>query len=315
MSQVDLPTFEDVLAASGRIAGMVHRTPVWTSASLDAETGAHVFFKCENLQKVGAFKARGASNAIASLDAADASRGVVTHSSGNHGAAVAYAARRRGISATIVMPSAAPAVKIDAVRAYGGEVVLCERSEREAVAKRIVAETGAAYIHPFDDARVIAGQGTAALELLDEVPDLDVLLTPVGGGGLASGTCIVAQARSPRSRVVLAEPMAVDDAFRSLRDGVRHGAVAGAETWADGLMTGLGERNFAILRRAGAEVVRVEEEALVCAARFFLERMKLVVEPSGAAVLAAIRTEPRRFAGRRVGAILTGGNTDFAWLR
>lgn len=311
---VQLPTFADVRQAAERLAGLVHRTPVLTSRTLDRLTGARVHCKCENLQKVGAFKARGATNAVLSLDAERAARGVVTHSSGNHGAAVAYAAALRGVPAVVVMPDDAPRVKVEAVRGYGAEVVLCARAVRDETSQRIVEERGMTLVHPFDDARVIAGQGTAALELLQDVPDLDDLVAPVGGGGLLAGSCLVVESLRPSCRMVGAEPEAVDDAFRSLRDGVRHPAVAGARSAADGLMTGLGERNFAILLRAAAEVITVGEEALLAAARFFLERMKIVVEPSSATVLAALLARPARFAGRRVGVILTGGNTDFGWL-
>jgi threonine dehydratase/serine racemase len=272
------PSFADVRAAAARIAGHVHRTPVVTSSTLDAELGARVFFKCENFQKVGAFKARGATNAVLALDARAASRGVVTHSSGNHGAALAFAANLRGVPATVVMPSDAPAVKLAAVRGYGADVVLCARSEREATAQRVVSERGATMVHPFDDLAVIAGQGTAALELIEEVADLDVLVAPVGGGELLAGTTLVMNALRPRGTVVGAEPMAVDDAHRSLRDGVRHPAVQDAKTVADRLMTGLGQPNFAILRSADVQVVTVGEDAIRSAARFFLERLKIVVE-------------------------------------
>lgn len=312
---MDLPTYADVLVAADRTRGHVHRTPILTSATLDAQLGARVFCKCENLQKVGAFKARGATNAVLALAASVAARGVVTHSSGNHGAAVAYAASLRKVPAVVVMPRDAAAVKLAAVRAYGAEVVLCAREERDATARHLVVERGLAMIHPFDDGNVIAGQGTAALELLQEIPDLDDVVAPVGGGGLLAGTTLVANALRPECRVVGAEPDAVDDAFRSLRDGDRHPAVADAQTVADGLRTGLGERNYAILRRGAVEVITVAEGDIVTAARFFLERMKIVVEPSSATVLAALRRRPDRFAGRRVGVILTGGNTDFDWLR
>ncbi|HLU39957.1 MAG TPA: threonine/serine dehydratase [Planctomycetota bacterium] len=306
-------TFADVRAAAARIAGYVHRTPVLTSRTLDREIGATVFCKCENLQKVGAFKARGAVNAILALPDDVARAGVVTHSSGNHGAAVAYAGRARGIPVVVVMPDDAPAVKLAAVRGYGADVVLCRRSERDATARAVVAQRGATLVHPFDDPTVIAGQGTAALELLEEHPDLDAIFAPVGGGGLLAGVTLVVRGMGARCAVVGAEPEAVDDAYRSLRDGVRYPAVV-APTVADGLMTGLGERNYEILRQGEAEVVRVSETAILAAARFFLERMKIVVEPSSATVLAALRAVRDRFAGRRVGLILTGGNTDLRWL-
>ncbi len=309
---MDLPAFEDVLAAAERIGPYVHRTPVFTSQTLDRRLDARVFFKCENLQKVGAFKARGATNAVLSLSDDEASRGVATHSSGNHGQALAYAAAVRGIPAWVVMPDHAPEVKVRAVRGYGAEVVFCPQAEREERTRQLVDETGATLIHPYDNAAVIAGQGTAALELIEYAPDLDIVVAPVGGGGLLAGTALSANALRPGALVVGGEPLAVDDAFRSLSTGVRQPAVSNPQTLADGLLTGLGERNFTILRESGVEIVTVSEEEIVAAARFFLERMKLVVEPSGAVSLAAVRKMP--VAGRRVGVIVSGGNTDFRWL-
>lgn len=308
---MDLPTFDDVLAAARRIEPYVHRTPVLRSATLDRELESALFFKCENLQKVGAFKARGATNAVVALSDDEAARGVATHSSGNHGQALAYAASVRGIRAWVVMPDHAPTVKVEAVRGYGAEVVFCKQVEREERTRALIVETGANLIHPYDNAFVIAGQGTAALELLNDVPDLEFVVAPVGGGGLLGGTTVVARAMDRRIRVAGGEPEAVDDAFRSIRDGVRHPAVAKPETLADGLLTGLGERNFAILN-GNVEIVTVAEDEIVEAARFFLERMKLVVEPSGAVSLAAARK--MNIAGSRVGVIVSGGNTDFRWL-
>jgi threonine dehydratase/serine racemase len=308
---MDLPTFDDVLAAALRIEPYVHRTPVFRSATLDRELESALFFKCENLQKVGAFKARGATNAVVALSDDEAARGVATHSSGNHGQALAYAASVRGIPAWVVMPDHAPTVKVEAVRGYGAEVVFSKQAEREERTQALVVETGANLIHPYDNAFVIAGQGTAALELINDVPDLEYVVAPVGGGGLLGGTTVVARAMDRGIRVVGGEPKAVDDAYRSIRDGVRHPAVAKPETLADGLLTGLGERNFAILK-GNVEIVTVDEDEIVEAARFFLERMKLVVEPSGAVSLAAARK--MSIAGSRVGVIVSGGNTDFRWL-
>lgn len=308
---MDIPTFDDVVAAAGRIAPFVHRTPVLSSATLDAELEGTVFFKCENLQKVGAFKARGATNAIMGLPDDAAAGGVATHSSGNHGQAVAFAAAARGIPAWVVMPDHAPSVKVEAVRGYGAEVVFCKQAERESRTRKLVAETGAMLVHPFDDSAVIAGQGTAALEFFEDIPDLDVIVTPVGGGGLLGGTSLVARTIEPSVRVVGGEPEAVDDAFRSIRDGTLYPAVASPNTLADGLLTGLGERNFALLN-GNVDIVTVTEDEIVAAARFFVERMKIVVEPSGAVSLAAVRK--MNVAGLRVGAILSGGNTDFRWL-
>lgn len=283
-----------------------------TSETLNRELDADVVFKCENFQKVGAFKARGATNAVLSLDEATAARGVVTHSSGNHGQAVAYAAGIRGIPCTVVMPDTAPRVKVDAVRGYGADVVFCAQSERESTAQRLVTELGATLIHPFDDARVVAGQGTAMLEFVEQAPVLDLVVAPIGGGGLLSGTAIVARELLPTADVVGAEPQLVDDAFRSLASGFRQPRVPNAGTIADGLLTGIGEIPFTILGELGVTVQTVSEEAIIDAARFHLERMKIVVEPSGATGLAAIRSMD--VAGRRIGVIISGGNTDFSWL-
>ena len=308
------PSFDDVLAAAERIAPFVHRTPIMTSATLDRELGARVFFKCENLQKVGAFKARGAVNTVLSLDDEQAAGGVITHSSGNHAAALAYAAGIRGIPCTVVMPDDAPAVKVTAVRGYGAEIVFCKQTEREAACDRERKARGSTLVHPFDDPRVLAGQGTAAVELFEDVPDLDVVIAPIGGGGLLSGTALTATAMRPGIRVIGAEPEAVDDAFRSLQTGVRQPRVPDPITWADGLLTGIGQIPFDILTAAGAEVVTITEDALLSAALFHLQRMKIVVEPSGAAGLAALHTIGDAVVGQRVGVIISGGNTDFRWL-
>ena len=308
------PSFDDVLAAAARIAPFVHRTPVMTSATLDRELGAQVFFKCENLQKVGAFKARGAVNTVLSLRDREAAGGVITHSSGNHAAALAYAAGIRGIPCTVVMPDDAPAVKVTAVRGYGAEVVFCKQTDREAVCEREREARGSTLVHPFDNPRVVAGQGTTALELFEDVPGLDMVIAPIGGGGLLSGTAVTATAMRPGIKVIGAEPEAVDDAYRSLQTGVRRPRVPDPTTWADGLLTGIGQIPFDILTAAGAEVVTMTEHALLDAAFFHLQRMKLVVEPSGATGLAALRTIADAVGGRRIGVIISGGNTDFRWL-
>jgi len=305
-------TFDDIVAAAERIGPYVHRTPVMTSATLDEELGASILFKCENLQKVGAFKARGAVNAVLSLDGETAARGVVTHSSGNHGQALAYAASIREIPCTVVMPDTAPQVKVDAVRGYGADVVFCAQSEREATAQRVRSELGATIVHPFEDPALIAGQGTAMLELVEQMGDLDVVVAPVGGGGLLSGTAITAAALLPDARVVGAEPELVDDSYRSLVSGFRQPRVPRPATLADGLLTGIGARPFRILWEHQVQVVKVTEAQIVAAAKFFLERMKLVVEPSGATGLAAVRA--MGVHGLRVGVIVSGGNTDFSWL-
>jgi threonine dehydratase len=287
---------------------------VLTSRTVDERFEAEVFFKCENFQKVGAFKARGATNAVLSLDDEAAAPGVVTHSSGNHGQAVAYAATVRGLPAWVVMPRNATPVKVDAVRGYGAEVVFCEHGEREETASRVAETTGAKLIHPFDDAAVVAGQGTATLELFEEVPDIDVVVAPIGGGGLLSGAAVVAAALRPGASIIGAEPFAVDDAYRSLTTGRRQEGVADPDTVADGLLTGIGAINFDILRGAGAHIVRVTERSILEATGFLFERMKLVVEPSAGTAVAAMSTEPDRFVGRRVGVVISGGNTDFSWL-
>jgi threonine dehydratase len=311
----ELPiSVQDVLAAAERIRPYVHRTPVHTSATLDRELGLRAFFKCENLQKVGAFKARGAVNAVLSLPDDVAGRGVVTHSSGNHGAALAYAASIRGVPCTVVMPHDASDLKFAAVEGYGGRIVRCAQNEREETAAEEQRRTGAALVHPYDDPAVIAGQGTAALELLDDVPGLSVVIAPVGGGGLLSGTSLVAHQRGVD--VIGAEPEEVDDAYRSLASGRLQPRVPHPQTLADGLLTGLGRLPFAILSATGAHIVLVSEAEIVRAARFHLERMKLVVEPSGATPLAALRagaSDLRRHPG--IGVIVSGGNTDLAWMR
>jgi len=309
------PTLDDIRAAARRIAPFVHRTPLARSATFERELGAEIFFKCENLQKVGAFKARGATNAVLLLDDAAASRGVITHSSGNHGAALAFAAARRGIPCTVVVPEGAPAIKVDAVRGYGAEVVFCRRGEREATCERLIREQGRTLVHPFENPDVVAGQGTAALELIEEAGGLDLVIAPVGGGGLLSGTAIAVRGLLPAAEVRGAEPDAVDDACRSLESGVRQPAVPKGSSWADGLLTGLGELAFAALSAHSVRVVTVSEREILRAALDVMLRMKLVVEPSAATVLAALRRMGEAIRGKRVGAIFSGGNTDFRWLR
>lgn len=312
LSEADLPTLADVRRAAERIRPFARRTPVLTAASLDALFGARLFFKCENFQRVGAFKFRGACNAVQSLAEAEAACGVATHSSGNHGAALALAARLRGVPCTVVVPRNAPVVKRAAVAAYGADIVLCEPTldARERALAEAVAESGQVVVHPYDDARVIAGQGTAALELVEDVPDLDVLLVPIGGGGLASGTALAVRGSSPETKVVAVEPLGADDAYRSFHSGERLPSVA-PDTIADGLLTSLGVRNFELVRRHVDDIVRVSEEAIVRAMRLVWERMKVVVEPSGAVPLAALldgALEGR--AGKRIGVVLSGGNVD-----
>ena len=263
---------------------------------------------------MGAFKARGAVNAVLSLDEATAQHGVITHSSGNHGQALAYAASVRGIACTVVMPDHAPLVKRRAVEGYGARVVIAPHSEREQATDSERAVSGAELIHPFDNPAVIAGQGTAALEIIADLPSVDAIIAPIGGGGLLSGTAIAATALVPKARIFGAEPESVDDAYRSLLSGKRQPAVPRPDTVADGLLTGLGRLAFEILRDVGATVQLVSDADLIAAARFHLERMKLVVEPSGAAGLAALRHLAPRLRGRTVAVIISGGNTDFSWL-
>jgi len=305
------PTYADVVAASDSIRPYVHRTPVFTSTHFDDLIGAEIFFKAENLQKVGAFKARGATNAVLSLSDADAERGIVTHSSGNHGQAVAYAAGIRSIPAVVVMPHHAPQVKVDAVAGYGAEIVFCEQADREATVRSIQADSGAVIIHPFNDPGVIAGQGTASMELVEQVPGLDAIVAPIGGGGLLSGTSLVGMHHG--IDVVGAEPEIVDDAYRSLRDGVRYGAT-GQLSVGDGLLTGIGALAFAILSSHGRRVLTVTEQEILEAVTVVAARMKLLIEPSAGTAVAAIVRYRLQFAGRRVGIIISGGNVSLDLL-
>ena len=300
-----------VRAAHARIRPHVHRTPMLTSRSLDAAAGSKLFFKCENLQKVGAFKARGACNAVFSLDDAEARRGVVTHSSGNHGAAVAWAAARRGIPAWVVMPENSAEIKKAAVKGLGATVRFCAPTleARDTTCAAVQAETGAVLVHPYDDWRVIAGQGTAALELLEEVPDLDAIITPVGGGGLLSGTAIASRAINPSIHVYGAEPAGADDAWRSLQSG-RIVPQTDPHTIADGLRSSLGVKTFAVLSTLVDGIGTTSEEAIVRAMRLTWDKLKLVIEPSSAVPLAALLERKLRVAGLRVGIIISGGNVD-----
>ena len=306
-----LPDLAAIRAAHVRIAPYVHRTPVFRCRSLDAQVGAELHFKCENLQKIGAFKARGATNAVFALSDDEARRGVVTHSSGNHGAALAYAARARGIPAWVVMPENAATVKQDNVRRQGATIRFCAPtvSAREAACAAIQAETQATLIHPFDNARVIAGQATAALELIEAVPALDVVIAPVGGGGLLSGTALAVRSLRPTMRVLGAEPANADDAARSFRSG-RVEPLPATSTIADGLRTTLSERTLAAIREHVAAIGIASEDAIVRAMRMTWERMKLVIEASSAVPLACLLEGTLDVAGARVGIIISGGNVD-----
>ena len=310
-----LPDLAAIRAAHARIAPHVHRTPVLTCRSLDAETGARLFFKCENFQKVGAFKARGATNAVFSLTDAEARHGVVTHSSGNHGAALAYAARQRGIAAWVVMPENSAKVKQDNVRRFGATIRFCAPNvaAREALCAEVLAETGATMIHPFDNERVIAGQATAALELLESHPELDIVIAPVGGGGLLSGTAIAARALRSSIRVYGAEPANADDAARSFISGAVE-PLRTTTTIADGLRTQIAPRTFAALRAHVDAFGTCSEAAIVRAMRVTWERMKITIEPSSAVPLACLLERTLDVVGKRVGIIVTGGNVDLDHL-
>jgi threonine dehydratase len=308
---VDIPSFDDVRRASELLSGVAHRTPVLTSRLLDRLTGATLFFKCENFQRAGAFKFRGAWHAVSRLGEAAVRRGVATHSSGNHAAALALAAALRGVPAHVVMPEDAPAVKVAAVKEYGGRITFCAPTlaAREETLAGVLRRTGAVFIHPYDHPHVIAGQGTAALELLEEVPAPDIVLAPVGGGGLLSGTALAVKAVAPATRVVGAEPAGADDAARSLRAGRLIPSV-GPVTIADGLLTSLSERTFAIIRRHADDILTAGEESIRRAMQLIMQRMKIVVEPSAAVPLAVVLDHPELFRGKKVAVILSGGNLD-----
>ena len=302
---------DTIRTAHQRIRPYIHRTPVLTNSWLNDACRASLFFKCENFQKIGAFKARGATNAVFALDDETARRGVATHSSGNHGAAVARAAKLRGVPAHIVMPSNSAKVKIRAVQGYDAEVVFCEPTEesREFECAEVIKKTGATLIHSFENEHVIAGQGTAAMEFVEDVPDLDVIMCPVGGGGLLSGTAIAAKSTRPQIKVIAIEPENADDAAQSFRTG-RPLVTAKKFTIADGLRTNIGEPNFAIIQQYVDDIVTVSEEAIVSAMRTIWETMKIVIEPSSAVPYAAIQESKIDVGGKRVGIILTGGNID-----
>ncbi len=308
-------TWADIEAAHARIAPHIHRTPVLTCRSIDALAGCSLFFKCENFQKVGAFKIRGGLNAALSLSSEAAQRGLATHSSGNHAQAVAYAARQLGVKAYIVMPENSPAVKVNAVRGYGAEVIFCapNQAAREATLQEIVARTGAAFIHPYDDDRVIGGQATCAKELLEDVPGLEAVIAPVGGGGLLSGTCLSAHHIAPDIPVYAGEPEGAADAVLSVRSG-RVEKAPYINTIADGLLTTLSERTLRIISHHVRDIFTVSDAEILAALRLIYERMKIVIEPSCAVPLAAVLKHPETFAGKRVGVILTGGNVDLSRL-
>jgi threonine dehydratase len=311
MTERVLPVLEDLQEAWCRISPHLHRTPVMSSHLLDQLTGANVFFKCEHLQKAGAFKARGAINAVLSLDDDAAAAGVATHSSGNHGAALAMAASARNIPAHIVMPSNAPRVKKEAVAAYGGLIIECEPTlaARESTVATVIEQTGAHEVHPYNDSRIIAGQGTAMLELLEQVEDLDVVVVPVGGGGLLAGTAIAVKESNSNIELVAVEPEGADDAFRSFGLGELQ-PQNNPQTIADGLRAGLGELNFDIIRKHVDTILTVPDTVIVQAMQLQWTRMKQLVEPSGAVSFAGLLEHPERFRQRRVGVVVSGGNVD-----
>lgn len=306
-----IPTLNDMIAARDRINPYIHRTPVLTSRMLNEQTGAELYFKCENLQKAGAFKARGASNAVFGLSDEQAKKGVATHSSGNHGTCLSYAAGRRGIPCTVVMPRTAPQAKKDAVKGYGGRVVECEpsTSSREAVFAEVVAETGAEFVHPYNDRRVIAGQATCSAELIEQVDGLDAVVAPIGGGGMVSGTCLTLSHLAPRVKIYAAEPEQADDAYRSFKAG--HIIADDApETVADGLKVPLKELTWHFVSNHVTDILTASEEEIIEAMKLIWKRLKIVMEPSSAVPLATILKNPEVFAGKRVGVIITGGNVD-----
>jgi len=304
-------TKEAVELAAKTIEPYIHRTPVLTNKSINELTGIDFYFKCENFQKIGAFKIRGGMNATLSLSPAQLKNGIATHSSGNHAQALAYAAKTLGIKAYIVMPKSSPQVKVDAVRGYGAEVIICESNQaaREAALEKIVAETGAEFIHPYDDYRVITGQATCVKELIEEVPDLEIVITPVGGGGLLSGTCLGAQFFKPGLKVYGGEPEGAADAVLSIQSGKVEKAPF-INTIADGLLTTLSEQTLAIIKEHVTDILLVSEEEIIAALRLIYERMKIIVEPSCVVPFAAAMRNAHLFKGKKVGIILTGGNVD-----
>lgn len=309
------PTKQDIIEAHERIKNQIHLTPILSSSLINNILGCEVYFKCENFQKVGAFKFRGASNSLLSLSEDELRKGVATHSSGNHAAALALAAKMKNVSAYIVMPRTAPQIKKIAVEGYGAKIILCEPTQqaREEALRSVVNETGATFIHPYNNYSVIAGQATCAKEILEEHSDLDYIIPPVGGGGLSSGTCLSARYFSEKTKVIGAEPKGADDAYRSLRDKNIYPSVNPA-TICDGLLTSLGEKTYAILSESIEEILTVHEESTVEAMKLIWERMKIIIEPSSAVTLAAILENKEKFTGKKIAVILSGGNVDLTKL-
>lgn len=312
---LSIPDLEDIKKAHEVIKPHAHHTPVFSSSQLSKKLNADIYFKCENLQKVGAFKFRGAGNAVLTLSDKDSEKGVATHSSGNHAQALALAAKIKGVPAYVVMPENAPKVKVEAVRNYGAEITFCASSleARETTLAEVVARTGATIIHPYNDPRIVAGQGTAALEFLTTNPDLDIIMAPVGGGGLLSGTALASKSMKPGIRVIGAEPEKADDAWRSFKEGKLLPNYS-TDTIADGLRTSLGELPFSIIKDYVDDIVTVSEESIVSAMRFIWERMNIIIEPSSAVPVAALMDGKVDISGKKVGIILTGGNIDLDHL-
>jgi threonine dehydratase len=310
-----LPLLADIQAAHSRIIQHIHWTPVFSSKQLNSLFGCELFFKCENFQKVGAFKFRGATNAVLSLSSEEKSRGVVTHSSGNHAAALALAARMNGVKANIVMPENAPVVKKNAVAGYGAEITFCKPTlqAREEATRIIIEKTGATLVHPYDNFNVICGQGTAALELLNEKSDLEIIIAPIGGGGLISGTSTCVKGIDNRIQVIGAEPLNADDAYKSFTSGTIVPSV-NPVTVADGLLTSLSELTFAIISNNVDKIFTAKEESIIECMLLVWERMKIIIEPSSATVLAIVKENPDFFKGKKTGLIISGGNVDFRKL-
>jgi threonine dehydratase len=317
--ELRIPTYADVLAAHERVRPHIHRTPILTSSFINGLAGAELFFKCENFQKAAAFKVRGACNAVFGLPESKLAAGVATHSSGNHALSLSYAAGRRGIPCTVVMPRTAPQAKKDAVIGYGGKIVECEpsTSSREAVFAEVVKATGADFVHPYNDERVIAGQGTCSKELIEDLGSLDAVVAPIGGGGMISGTCLTLSNIAPQTKIYAAEPKEADDAYQSFKQGhiVAYDAPV---TVADGLKVPLKERTWHFVQNYVTDVLLATEQEIIDAMRLIWGRMKIVMEPSSAVPLATILKNPDVFAGKRVGVIITGGNVDLdklPWLK
>ncbi len=314
-SIMNIPRYSDIVEAHSNLMQFAHRTPILSSVSIDVITGGKIYCKCENFQKTGSFKFRGAVNAVMSLSEGAAGQGVATHSSGNHAAALALAARKRGIAAYVVMPETAPEIKKKAVAGYGAKIFFCTPSleARQATLAEVISETGAAEIHPYDNFHVIAGQGTAMKEMLEDGPDLDIALVPVGGGGLLSGTALALTRLSPRTQLIGCEPEGADDAYRSFLQGEIIPSI-NPLTIADGLLTSLGERNFAIIREQVDQIVTVSEDSIIAAMRMVWERMKIIIEPSSAVPLGAILEGKIDLRNQRVGILISGGNVDLEKL-